>query len=508
MHTWEPPAALKLLKLPVTMVAGIVVILSLSMGVASPAPAGHQAGQAMSLAGLQRLLGSEASMGSLPGGAPAPAVASLHQAAAPLRSANKKCAHAPAHGFLHTSGVWIVDKNNCKVRLVGATWYGMQTTYYVPAGLDFLPYQEILSKIKQLGFNTIRIPLSDELVRYNKKLHVNNSYLQANPDLQNLHPLQVLDKIVAAAGKLKLMIILDNHFSVARTPASYGKHSHARKHEATWITKGYSEQTWINDWLTVTHRYRGDPTVIGFDLRNEPHTDGPGPWSLKTYLKQGATWGRYPSKMWKPSSDWAAAATKAGNHILSVNPHLLMFVEGVQLYPDPKGQMKPLTHRGVETYWWGSILRGVLTDPIHFRIGHQLVYSPHEWGPWKYNLGQFSYKTTYKYLSHIFGWNWAFILHSKNPKIRAPIWLGEFNTCNTRKKCVNAKAKGSQGEWFQLLLHYLRDNPEINWSYYPLNGSNSFDEPSNNSILNPNWTQPRLPDLMKALRPLEKQPKN
>lgn len=463
------------------------------------------ASPAVSAPDLAHLLGSSSSGGSWsqtiqPGqGSESGSSTSDHNSIA------KHCAR-PVRGWLHTQGMWIKDSRNCKVRLVGVTWYGMQTTYFVPAGLDFRPYRKILSEVKDLGFNSIRIPITDELVRYNKRLRVNNNFLRVNHDLWNLHPLGLLDRIVKAARKVHLMVILDNHFSIARSPASYGRRSPdgttVHKNEATWTAKGYSEATWIHDWLKLARRYRHNPTVIGFDLRNEPHTNGPGPWSLKTYLEQGATWGPYPDKRWKKKSDWAAAATKCGNRILRVNPHLLMFVEGVQLYPDPTQK------RGVETYWWGSILRGVAVDPIRFSVPHQLVYSPHEWGPWKYNLGEFNRHTNYQSITNLFWQNWAFITHLKDSRIRAPIWLGEFNTCDRSPKCVRNKKHGSQGQWFHILMRYLKANPQISWSYYPLNGTNSFDQASNNSILNRNWKHPKQPVLMRAIKRIEGQPRN
>ena len=463
----------------------------------------------ISLAGLDRVLGSESSQGHSPGHA---AASESDHGVAVAPSAGDACAGAPHFGWLHTAGVWIEDDQNCKVRLIGATWYGMQTTYYVPAGLDFQPYTTILSEIKSLGFNSIRVPISDQLVRDNAKITIGadcgndpkTCYVLKDPELIGKHPLAVLSLLINAARRAGLFVILDNHFSAARTPQSYNKSVSIRgvkRHEATWASQGWTESGWIHDWVTLAKRYRLNPTVIGFDLRNKPHTNGPGPWSMKTYLTKGATWGPSPSKLWQPATDWAAAARKCGNTVLAVNPHLLMFVEGVQLYPDPTQR------RGVESYWWGSILRGVAVDPVVFRVPHQLVYSPHEWGPWKFNSGVFTYRTTYSMMAKIFNQNWGFILKSTNPAIRNPIWLGEFNTCNTNETCVNSTERGSQGQWFQILLRYLHNNPEISWDYYPINGTNSFDERSNNSVLNKKWKHPKLGSLMTALRQDMTQPK-
>ena len=407
------------------------------------------------------------------------------------RNTSLACAGAPAFDWLHTSGEWIVDKNSCRVRLVSVDWFGLESTNYVPAGLNFQSYRTILGEIKSLGFNSIRLSISEQMVRYNSKLHVNKKYIRRDPELKGLHPLQVLDRIVAEAHRIGLFLILDQHSSLASSP----KTSHI---EALW--NRYSEKGWLHDWGTLAKRYKNNPAVVGFDLRNEPHTDGPGPWSLKTYLKQGATWGKYPSKLWKSSTDWPRAATLAGDNILSINPHALIFVEGVQLYPEAKAR------RGVETYWWGSILKGVKVEQVVLKVPNQLVYSPHEWGPGRTRLSQFNSKTSFASLSNVFNSNWGFILKAKNPRIQAPIWLGEFNTYNDAKKYVVSSKRGSQGQWFQILVKYLKQNPEIGWSYFPINGSNAADQPSTNSILNAKWNGVKLPLLMNALRPIMSQP--
>ena len=203
------------------------------------------------------------------------------------------------------------------------------------------------------------------------------------------------------------------------------------------------------------------------------------------------------SKLWKASSDWAAAATACANAILAVNPHLLMFIEGTQLYP----QISKGHTNHADSYWWGSILKGEAADPITLAtpaFNQQIVYSPHEWGPWKYRSQQFYLHPTYKSLDALFNSQWAFILHQKNPH---PIWLGEFNTCNDQTKCVYNKHAGSQGWWFQLLVNYLSLNPEIGWAYYPFNGTNSLDEKSNNSIAFKNWTTTNK-KIMATLQPI------
>ena len=508
-----------------TIVVVVLASLSLAPSVSSGAPARAAAGDSVS--GLYQLLGSASSMGTAPTGA-----SDASSVLSPTRTRPADATCKPPYGWLRTQGAWIVEASDpsCKVRLFGVTWYGMQSTTFTLAGLDFKPYTAILQEIANLGFNSIRIPLSDQLVKYNSKIKISPKWMRAQntKDLpRNCHPLYLLNKVVAAAGRLHLMIILDNHFSAARKASDVAnhvgiRHDVVRKNtEPTWASDGYTTKQWIDDWLTLAKWYQKNPTVIGFDLRNEPHTDhSHSYWSLNDYLTRGATWGPCTpalcgtaSKKWKASSDWVTAAEKCGDAIQKVNPHLLLFVEGVQLYPDPKEK------HGVEPYWWGSILKGVATDPIKFTLPNQLVYSPHEWGPWKCCglVGEFGSKTTYASVVKIFTANWAYIL--TDPSVQAPIWLGEFNTCNspqphtrwtyaikTANACVYGKKAGSEGQWFQILIKFLQKNPEIGWCYYPLNGTNVLNETSSNSILNSRWTKPRLPSLMSALKSIETQP--
>jgi endoglucanase len=283
-----------------------------------------------------------------------------------------------------------------------------------------------------------------------------------------------MDAIVDYAQRTGLKIILDNHLCRASRPKTVNSLLEAR-----WYTDEYPESAWIHDWETLARRYRHDDAVIGFDLRNEPHTGPPGPWNLRAYLHQGATWGPYQG-IEDPASDWRLAAERAGNASLAINPHLLMFVEGIQLYPE-EGEPN-----GINAYWWGSILTPAKQYPVVFDVPHQLVYSPHDWGPWKWNYPWFK-TMTYESMQKVWHDNWSFILDHPDAPYAAPIWLGEFGTCTNNPQCVDKQEQGNQAQWFHLLLRYLQDHPEVSWSFFALNGTNANNSPANNGILSPRW---------------------
>jgi endoglucanase len=117
-------------------------------------------------------------------------------------------------GYWHTSGNRIVDANGHSVRIAAVNWFGMENLYFVPAGLDRQPLDEILARVRSLGFNAIRLPFSNELVEANP---IVTGHLYANPSLRGLHALDILDRIVTAAGRHDLRIMLDNGRSGAGT---------------------------------------------------------------------------------------------------------------------------------------------------------------------------------------------------------------------------------------------------------------------------------------------------
>jgi endoglucanase len=385
--------------------------------------------------------------------------------------------------YWHTSGDLILDALDHPVRIAAVNWFGMEDIYYVPAGLEHQPLDKIVAHIHAMGFNAIRLQFSNEMVEKNP---IVQSHLEANPSLRGLHALQILDRIVLSAQAHGLRIILDNQRSSAGTrPEQNG----------LWYTPQYPETAWIRDWITLVRRYEGNPTVVAVDLRNEPHTGPPGPWSLNTYLHQGSTWGPYRGKD-NLKTDWRLAAERAGDAILKVNPQLLIMVEGLQLYPDATQA------RGVDSYWWGGVLQPARRYPIRLSVPHQLVYSPHEYGPEKAHMAIFGPQMTYATMMATWEKHWGF-LEQGSFKGQAPIVIGEFGTCGTSPSCVTSKTPGSQGLWFSFLLRFLKAHPEIGWAYWAVNGTNHANHDCRNYILKSNWKTVRLPALIQAFRQVE-----
>jgi len=362
-------------------------------------------------------------------------------------------AWAQGAGYWHTSGNKILDSSGTEVRMAGINWYGAETPDYLVHGLWAQDYHTVLNSIKSLGYNVIRIPFSNQLVESNPVPTNYSNYVNGpvNQALVGQTALQDLDTIVAYAGSIGLRVVLDNHRSEA------GETNEAN---GLWYTSAYPQANWIADWQTMAARYsaskftfNGNPTVIGMDLRNEPHLSGTGSTTGSCWTGDTATNG-CPTSL--TAQNWPVAAEAAGNAILAINPKLLIFVEGNDCYSGVCG-------------WQGGNLIGVAAHPVTLSVANQLVYSAHDYGPNLYQQPWFNSNTTAASLDATWNKYWGYI----STDDIAPVWLGEFGTDNTSTDIENTAA-GSQGQWFQSLVGYLQNNSTINWTYWALNGEDIY----------------------------------
>src|SRR6266436_1822523 len=241
-------------------------------------------------------------------------------------------------GFLSGSHGELVDASGCQVTLTGVNWFGFETSSFAPHGLGVRNWQDMLKQIAHEGFNTLRLPYTNQL--FDPGSVPNGINYQLNPDLKGLQGLALMDRIIQGARKVGVKVVLDRHDPTAdRRPP-------------LWYTGQIPQTRWINDWVMLAQHYRGNDTVIGADLDNEPHSP--------------ATWGDG-----NPSTDWRLAAEQAGNAILAVNPQWLIIVEGISVF------------RAV-CCGWGANLEGEEMSPVGLRGRKRLVYSPDDNGPGVY----------------------------------------------------------------------------------------------------------------------------
>jgi endoglucanase len=426
-------------------------------------------------------------------------------------------ASAAAPPGWHTSGTMVVNPSGGAYVIGGINWYGFETRDEMIHGLWTKDYTFIVDEIVQYGYNTIRIPFSDEM--WETSPIASRSKVSACPACQGKSARDVLALIVNYAGSRGLHVILDNHRSTAGNSA---------EGNGLWYTSGFSESSWIRDWRSVqgwVHGIRqtlgtsdtvavsdvardGFPTVIGYDLRNEPHTPS------RTAYASAATWGSGdgidPSVDPNPNpftpscaassscKDWRLAAERAGTTLLgdaAANgwEYPLIFVEGISMYPQSGGTQAGGPYDGT---WWGGELRGVNGNstnagaPVVLNAGggvtglgpavdNQLVYSAHEYGPSLFVQSWENSTTCYRSgcggssLADVWYSNWAHLTagggvnpawpgHASYPWGNtghsgysvAPVFIGELGTGNAATD-LTSTTRGSQGQWFTDFVSFI-----------------------------------------------------
>ncbi|HEU5200534.1 MAG TPA: cellulase family glycosylhydrolase, partial [Ktedonobacterales bacterium] len=91
-----------------------------------------------------------------------------------------------------------MDDSGRVVHLTGINWFGMETGYFAPEGLDVRNWQDMLDQVVQAGFNMVRFPFSSQFLDDPTSLPQHINY-DLNPDLKGLHGLSLLDKLIEGA---------------------------------------------------------------------------------------------------------------------------------------------------------------------------------------------------------------------------------------------------------------------------------------------------------------------
>lgn len=304
-------------------------------------------------------------------------------------------------GFLSVRGSQIVGPDGRPVRIASVGVAGLDI---IGGRIELVgPFKDIeghVAAMKARGFNCARVDW-------------------INKTLDDPAAMAQLDRFVAACRRVGLKVIFDNHNNEA-TSANWS--NAAQQSNGLWFdtgagtdgTDGAGDKGTISalkfeqDWVAFARRWAGNPTVIGFDLRNEPcaHTSTPALWG-----------GGGPT-------DIRAMYQSVGNAVLAVNPDALIICESVINY-------KIGAYEGD--------LSVVRTLPVVLHRPAKLVYSVHEYP--KEIGGYPGPESGAGYVARMNKtWGW---LVTENV---APVWIGEMGS--------SMKAEGSKA-WGQTLLSYM-----------------------------------------------------
>jgi aryl-phospho-beta-D-glucosidase BglC (GH1 family) len=312
---------------------------------------------------------------------------------------------APTQDWLHVEGNQIVDEQGEEVWLTGANWFGFNASERVFHGLWTANLETTTKAMADRGINVVRVPVSAQLLlewSQGQVVAAPNVNTYANPDLVGKNNLQIFDRFLELCEKYGLKVFLDLHSAEADNSGHV---------YPMWWKGSITTEKVYQAWEWVTARYKTNDTIIGADVKNEPH----GSFSETEFAKWNET---------TDADNFKHFAETAGKRILAINPNLLIFVEGTAVYPKDDVSWTSTNKDDWYNTWWGGQLRGVAKHPIDLGANQdQLVYSPHDYGPLVFEQPWFTGTWDATTLERdVWDPNWLYI-HKQEI---APLLIGEW----------------------------------------------------------------------------------
>lgn len=249
--------------------------------------------------------------------------------------------------------IWRTNKTTgAKTQIVvrGLSWFGCETETACPHGLWSVSMNSVLTSVQKYGFNALRVPFSCDFVTTRDQAPTSINYA-ANPGLQGLSRIRVLDALIAACAERGILVMLDMHRLDSNSISEM------------WYDGTHAEAQVIAAWQTIAARYAKCDNILAHDLRNEVH-------------------GRCDWGSGSLTTDWRLAAQRIANAVLAVSPNPLIFVEGL----DRSNPASPTT----DNAFWAENVSFAMTMPVKVRVANKVVYSPHTYGSDVHDQPQFS----------------------------------------------------------------------------------------------------------------------
>lgn len=256
-----------------------------------------------------------------------------------------------------------------RVRIRGASWFGMETRNCVIGGAAYRSIESIAAWLHDHGFNAVRVPVAADAI-LNPSQHAclangdRESIRLHNLALGSLNYLEQIAEVVRVAADAGLLVLLDMHVLSAGHWPDGGS-----------VTGSAQRGMLLSAWERLAQEFCDEVTfwnVFGADLKNEPYT-----------------------MMWNedapPDQRWDLLASTVAQRVHELCPRWLLFVQGVgadgckehaTACARPaagKHQATDLSGAGI---WWGENLQAAKALPVSAvaagEVGliRKVVYSP------------------------------------------------------------------------------------------------------------------------------------
>ncbi|KAI0793751.1 glycosyl hydrolase family 5 protein/cellulase [Fomes fomentarius] len=338
--------------------------------------------------------------------------------------------------LLHTSGRWILDSSNNRVKLRCANWAGHMETN-IPEGLQHQSAAYIANWLSSNGFNCVRLTYSiDMALNPNQRVSdsftaaassgasasalqsLYNSVVSKNSWISNATTQSTYARVIDELRNKNVMVVLDNHISHAGWCCS-GSDGNGWWDAASGYTdtnsRFFNTQNWLNGLSAMASFAASHSNVVAMSLRNELRAAG--------------------SQDGNNHADWYNFVGQGLNAIHSRNPNLLLVVGGVNYATD------------ISFVYSKPLDRSAYSDKVVWEFHN------YQWS--------FSYSSCDDHQSKL-GQKAGFLL-TQNKNFTGPLWLSEFGW-------NLGSPSAAEQAYYTCITDYMRGN-DAEWSYWALQGS-------------------------------------
>ncbi|KAF2259883.1 glycosyl hydrolase family 5 protein-like protein/cellulase [Lojkania enalia] len=370
-----------------------------------------------------------------------------------------------------TSNRWVVDSTGANFTYIGVNWPGAGDVM-IPEGLQYASIESIVSKIKSLKMNVVRLTFAIEMIddikdnggdvtlqsAFSKALGsdgntVYQQVLRNNPQFNSSTTrLQVFDAVAAELAKQGIYVHLDNHMSKGAWCCSTNDGN-------AWFGDTYfNTEKWKRGLQYMAEHSKNWSSMISIGLRNE-------------FRKPDIT-GSSLAYNWQT---WYTQVVAAANVVNAANPDILIHLSGL----DFDTKLTPIP--GADDLGGGQ--RFQLSS---FNYANKLVLELH------------NYQTSATNCDSIKNglWNNGFKALDAAAKNRMPVVLTEFGF---------SQADNSYNRVYASCLRRIIPEWDAGWtvwvlagSYYIRSGRQDYEETW--GLLNHNWTGWRNTNAIAALQ--------
>lgn len=227
-----------------------------------------------------------------------------------------------------TEGPKILDASGNNVKLAGTNWPG-HGEVMIPEGLQYQSVETIVSDIKSLGMNVVRLTYAIEMVDqiYNNNgedVDLQTAFTQGlgqengtailadvlsnNPQFTaSTKRLEVYDAVVAELARQEIYINLDNHMSKGAWCCSQTDGN------AWWGDTYFNADNWVRGLSFMANHGKSWSNLASMSLRNEFREPSNNPTVAATY-----NW-----------ETWYSYVKKGANAVHEANPDVLVILSGL-----------------------------------------------------------------------------------------------------------------------------------------------------------------------------------